>query len=445
MRALVDPRFIDLASIPDEVRYRIFDYLWREKRVGSRDLGLKPYQANKIKNRRRRVTDDLLRRMLELLTPEEYAELVEGVELVRVDPSALVKILVTALSDPALKPILVEFARNRLAAEILAETTRYTVTRQDLEEFKAWLERQARLRSIGPEEGLARDTVNRHWKYLNEVLSYLGYSFTLQRLEDLKDELVDEYGCAKARHMIKALRTFVKTIVRKRNRTLATQILETLKVPKDRSDSMTLMQRIVLGLERAPTLEEVKAVANAIEDIAAKVAFVMLAETGLRPSEVLNLNMSQVNIEDRIIKPLHLSKTKRAYISFLSKPLQDYIVNEYLPWRERFIEQYSHAILNINRSPEKWKEKLIPRSEDTIRAEIKLAMDKTGIRFELYKLRSFFISWMVLEKKIPGEIVAVLTGQTSLAQVEVILKHYFGGSIERLRALYDETAPKILE
>jgi hypothetical protein len=52
---------------------------------------------------------------------------------------------------------------------------------------------------------------------------------------------------------------------------------------------------------------------------------------------------------------------------------------------------------------------------------------------------------MVLEKKIPGEIVAVLTGQTSLAQVEVILKHYFGGSIERLRALYDETAPKILD
>ncbi len=46
---IVDTRFVDLSSIPDEVRYRIFDYLW-EKGVGSRYSGIKPYQANKIKN-----------------------------------------------------------------------------------------------------------------------------------------------------------------------------------------------------------------------------------------------------------------------------------------------------------------------------------------------------------------------------------------------------------
>jgi len=71
-------------------------------------------------------------------------------------------------------------------------------------------------------------------------------------------------------------------------------------------------------------------------------------------------------------------------------------------------------------------------------------MERSGIRFELYKLRSFFISWMLL-KKVPGEIVAIFTGQASLAQVETILKYYFGGSIERLREFYDENAPKILE
>ncbi len=53
----------------------------------SRDLGIKPYQANKIKNRKRRVTDDLLKRMLELLTSEEYAEIVEGVTTVKVNPN----------------------------------------------------------------------------------------------------------------------------------------------------------------------------------------------------------------------------------------------------------------------------------------------------------------------------------------------------------------------
>lgn len=108
------------------------------------------------------------------------------------------------------------------------------------------------------------------------------------------------------------------------------------------------------------------------------------------------------------------------------------------------MEHYQNAVSNIGRDAEKWKNKFIPLSDDHIRAEIKLAMERIGIRFELYKLRSFFISWMLL-RKIPGEIVAVFTGQASLAKVETILRHYFGGSIEKLREFYDENAPKILD
>jgi len=215
---MVDIKFIDLRSIPDDVRYRVFDYLWKVRKVGSRALGISPTLANMVKNRKRRVTDGLLRRMLELLTPEEYAELVEGVTTVRVDPNTFVKILVTAITGPTLKPILVEFAKNRLAAEIFAETTRYTVTRQDLEEFREWLDRQVRIceNNLDASEGVSRDTASKHWNYLNELLTYLGYSFTLQRLEDLKDELIDEFGYAKARHMLKAFRKFVAVVVKKR-------------------------------------------------------------------------------------------------------------------------------------------------------------------------------------------------------------------------------------
>ncbi len=52
--------------------------IYERSRVSSRDLGIKPYQANKIKNRKRRVTDNLLKRMLELLASEKYTELVKG-------------------------------------------------------------------------------------------------------------------------------------------------------------------------------------------------------------------------------------------------------------------------------------------------------------------------------------------------------------------------------
>ena len=435
-----------MRSIPDDVRYKVFDYLWNVRRVGSRGLGISPALANMVKNRKRRVTDSLLKRMLELLAPEEYAELVEGVTTVRVDPNTFIKILVSAVTDPKLKPILVEFVKNRLAAEIFAEMTRYTVTKQDLEEFREWLDRQIRIREKNPElsEGISRDTASKHWKYLNDLLAYLGYSFTLSRVEDLKDELIDEFGYAIARHMLKAFRKFISVVVKKKNRTLATQILDVVKVPKDPSKELPLMQRIMLGYEKPPTLEEIKRVAENITNVGAKITFVILAETGLRPVEVFNLTMNQVDLSERIIRPLHLSKTKRAYISFISKPLYKFITKQYLPWREWFLEHYQNAVSNIGRDVEKWKNKFIPLSDDHIRAEIKLAMERTGIRFELYKLRSFFISWMLL-RKIPGEIVAVFTGQASLAKVETILRHYFGGSIEKLREFYDENAPKILD
>ena len=82
-----------MRSIPDDVRYRIFNYLWNVRRVGSRNLGISSALANMVKNRKRRVTDSLLKCMLELLTPEEYAEFVEGVTAVRVDSNTLLRFL----------------------------------------------------------------------------------------------------------------------------------------------------------------------------------------------------------------------------------------------------------------------------------------------------------------------------------------------------------------
>ena len=406
---MVDTRFIDLRSIPDDVRYRVFDYLWNVRRVGSRNLGISSALANMVKNRERRVADSLLKRMLELLTPEEYAELVEGVTTVRVDPNTFVKILVSAVADPALKPILVEFVKNRLAAEILAETTRYTVTKQDLQEFRSVLERKVKLREMGAKGGISKDTVSKYWKYLNDLLAYLGYSFTLQRLEDLTDELIEEFGVSLARHMTKAFRVFVKSILKKRNCTLATQVLDVVRVPKD--SKMTLMQRIMLGYEKVPEIDEVRTIAEAITNIAAKVAFILLAETGLRPIEVFNLTMDQVDVDGRVIRPLHISRTKRAYISFMTRTTYRFVKVVYLPWREHFIRQYRAAVENIDRDVSKWEKKFVPLSEDHVRAEIKLAMERVGIRFDLYKLRSFFISWMILEKKVLGEASQYLLGK----------------------------------
>jgi hypothetical protein len=66
---------MDLRSLSDEVRFRFFNYLWG-RGVRSSELGVDPTYANKIKNRRARVSDALLERMLRMLSVDEFAVLV---------------------------------------------------------------------------------------------------------------------------------------------------------------------------------------------------------------------------------------------------------------------------------------------------------------------------------------------------------------------------------
>jgi DNA primase catalytic subunit len=72
---LVDPSLVDFRSLSDEVRFRILDYLWGRD-VRSSELGVDPTYANKIKNRKARVSDALLERMLRMLSVDEFAVLV---------------------------------------------------------------------------------------------------------------------------------------------------------------------------------------------------------------------------------------------------------------------------------------------------------------------------------------------------------------------------------
>ena len=72
---MVDPSLVDFRSLSDDARYRIFDYLW-ERGVRSSELGIDSTYANKVKNRKARVSDALLERMLRMLSVDEFAMLV---------------------------------------------------------------------------------------------------------------------------------------------------------------------------------------------------------------------------------------------------------------------------------------------------------------------------------------------------------------------------------
>jgi hypothetical protein len=52
---LTNPKLVDVRGIPDEVRCRIFDYLW-SRGVRTSNLGIDSTYANKVRNRRIRVS-----------------------------------------------------------------------------------------------------------------------------------------------------------------------------------------------------------------------------------------------------------------------------------------------------------------------------------------------------------------------------------------------------
>jgi hypothetical protein len=78
---LVDPSLADFRSLSDDARYRIFDYLW-ERDVKSSDLGIDSTYANKIRNRKARVSDVLFERMLRMLSVGEFVSLVSSSQIV---------------------------------------------------------------------------------------------------------------------------------------------------------------------------------------------------------------------------------------------------------------------------------------------------------------------------------------------------------------------------
>jgi integrase len=429
---LVDPSLVDFKSLGDEVRFKIFDYLWG-KGVGSSELGIDPTYANKIKNRRARVSDALLERMLRMLSVDEFAVLVGSTttqqmlqQLTVREPQSLGEAAI-ALDQHVrgLELILEKYPQlSNIAYQKLVELLKsrvrgysVTVTREHLEAFEKLLKSKA------PKTRVER------LRYLRRALEDLGWELSAERLQEYIAELSEESPSV-AQHTAKALKLFIKHVLRDPN------LYNAFKTP-----------RVEYGLAAEPlTLEEVKAVARAIEWPPAKAYFALLAETGLRPSEALSARVQDLDLNERMLKIMKASNTtKRSYIAFFSVKLRDYLRDEYLPYREEFIEVREASVRNLlKEGVAEWRNLLFPFKDSALRATIYDAMDRAlGRRFRLYDLRAFFASYMSL-KGVPGQIIDLLQGRVPPREFQVLARHYLAVNIRELRDVYDRAGLVIL-
>jgi integrase len=424
---------VDLKSLGDEVRFRIFDYLWG-RGVGSSELGIDPTYANKIKNRKARVSDALLERMLRMLSVNEFAVLIGSSTAQQAlqqptlrEPQSLGEAAIAL--DQYVRglelvlekyPQLSNIAYQKLVELLKSRVRGYsvTVTREHVEAFEKLLKSKA------------PKTREERLRYLRRALEDLGWELSAERLQEYIAELSEESPNV-AQHTAKALKLFIKHVLRDPN------LYNAFKTPK-----------VELSLVAEPlTLEEVRAVARAIDWPPAKAYFALLAETGLRPGEILNARVQDLDLNERMLRIMKANNTtKRSYIAFFSEKLRDYLREEYLPYREEFIEVREASVRNLlKESVGEWRNLLFPFKDSALRAAIYDAMDRAlGRRFRLYDLRAFFASYMSL-KGVPGQIIDLLQGRVPPREFQVLARHYLAVNIRELRNVYDRAGLIVID
>ena len=388
-------------------------------------MGYHPTTLNRVKNKTIPVSDNLLRKMLTFLSEDEFAKLITGEEVKStfVEPKDLSEAVIALKAHiEAVRKLLEKYpALSKLAYGDLMGLVKggvrdycVKVTEEQVRKFEKLLRDRA------------RGTIRNHMAYLRRALRELGYELSPEDVEEYLMELWEE-GPHSARLAASALKLFIKLVLKD------LVLYSSFKVPKPQPKN------------REPlTLEEVRAIVRSIEWPPAKAYFALLAETGLRPGEAYGLRLTDLDVKERTVKPIKLTRTKKAYVSFFSPKLADYLASVYLPYRKDFVRKYEGKVKGLIDAKE-WRERLFPFKRALLREAIYEAAKRVvrGREFRLYDLRAFFASYMSL-KGLPGQVIDLLQGREPPSQFRILTRHYLIFSIQDLKRMYDKAGLSVL-
>ncbi|AEE94438.1 pNOB8-type archaeal integrase [Acidianus hospitalis W1] len=375
------------------------------------------------------IPGEVIEKITQALPIDQIYEVLHGFNPREVTINDAIAVITRAVQDPGFRNIFFMLLQNQFGEYLKETSTSYLVTSADIELFEKLIRNKK-----------SKKTADDYSRYIRRAFADMGYELSPEKLKEYILDLEEE-SIGKAKHTAKALKLFIKEIVKSKNSMLARELYESFKIPKSKPSHKPFI----------PDIATVKQIFNNIKDIGAKAFFLLLTESGLRVGEVLSLKLEQVDFEHRIIHINKISETKRAYITFLHESTAKWIKEVYLPYREDFIRKYESSLRKLaSANPEQginvdeWKTKLFPFREANLRVEIKEAMKKVlGKEFRLYNMRAFFTSYMI-KQKVPGTIVNLLQGRASPQQFKVMEENYFVISEIELREWYDKYAPRLL-
>jgi len=293
-----------------------------------------------------------------------------------------------------------------------------------IEEFRKDLKRR----------DLSKDTIKLYPLYIKSF-----YNFTGNRLEIDEDTLTDYLDHLQARKNKKSsiiryfngLSTFYKFLIRKKYISTTNPIpdfrnyyLKSLKTPN------TSQRRKIISRDEAQKLVE------SILEPQPLALIVLLLKTGLRRKEVCELDISGVNLEDKIIRVKPTGKRSNEICLFDDET--KFVLNEWLRRRDKYANNGCHSLFLDKRG-----NRLGLKSLDILFKKYAIAAglhtgDEIENAFTPHCCRHFFTT-QLLNRGMPREYVQFLRGDAIKEAVDV---YYHIDPIE-LRKSYETYIPPL--
>jgi len=205
-------------------------------------------------------------------------------------------------------------------------------------------------------------------------------------------------------NILKALRRFFRDFLGLKH------LVQTFKFPPKK-----------LEIKRVPSKEEIRKFYQAIDNLEEKALFLLIASSGLRRSEALDLKLRDIDFEKRMIFPKHYSKTKRSFITFYNEEAES-VLEKWLKIRPKNTE------------------KLFPMRTNKKHRIFLETRKKTGINITPQTLREWFACEMG-RLGVPDRYVDAFCGRVPKS---VLARHYTDFSPEKLKEIYDKANLRVL-
>jgi integrase len=424
----MDPSMVRVEAIPQDVRRKVLEYVTQVKGVKPSDLGYDKTYMYRVRHGLVPISDDLFRALLRFIDVEEYARLAGSAPpLVDATPDDIIRVIKKALVDRSFRNLLFDMLRQAFGEEFREYRTSWVVTEKDIEEF-------IKAKKL---KGLSEKTIRDEVHYIREALAELNWNLTPEGVREYLAELAEDGEAYVLKHTTYSLKSFLKTVLKPRDPGLFALLYNSFTVVKPRNHNKV----------KLPTINQLRRIWQSLPTIESKFYFALLAETGLRPGEPFLVSVEDLDLERGMIRIAKITETKRAFVAFIRPEFLEWIKDNYLPRRDSFVKSFIERMgkdyLGVGVNTETWARRLIPFDQGRLRREIKQVAEQVlGRSFELYELRKFFATYLLMQG-VPESIVNVLQGRAPPSEYRVLVEHYFSPKHEELRRWYLQHAPKI--